>query len=167
MFSGAQNFMLTGHTLQNITYAAPTEPSNYRTFPLGDLDLQRKIWLDNGTAVVSRHRRPSVRRVHSATLGGQSVTVAIYQGDGATEEWREYMQKHCLFRHPSLIQIYGTASSSGIHATIFHGDLIPVEHGMAHYKSFPCLTVYIYACYARDFDEARNYFRQICGGFRV
>ncbi|KAJ7669918.1 hypothetical protein DFH06DRAFT_1468663 [Mycena polygramma] len=56
MFSGAQNFMLTGHTFQNITYRAPTEPSDYRTFPLGDIDLLREICLADDTGVVQRRK---------------------------------------------------------------------------------------------------------------
>ncbi|KAJ7669921.1 hypothetical protein DFH06DRAFT_1372340, partial [Mycena polygramma] len=85
----------------------------------------------------------------------------MYQGDGADEEWREYMAKHSSLRHPNIIQIYGAASSGGIHATLFHGDLIPFEHWLDPYKSFPCVTVYMYAYYALEFDEANNYFYQI------
>ncbi|KAJ7669923.1 hypothetical protein DFH06DRAFT_158545 [Mycena polygramma] len=160
MFSGAQNFMLTGHTLQNITYAAPFEPSNYRTFPLGDIDLLREICLADDTGVVQR-RKGSNRRIYSARLGERSVTVAMYQGDGVDEEWREYMAKHTSLRHPNIIQIYGAASSSGIHATIFHGDLIPLEHWLDPYKCFPCVIVFLHAYYGREFD----YIRLIAGGF--
>ncbi|KAJ7669917.1 hypothetical protein DFH06DRAFT_158394 [Mycena polygramma] len=161
MFSGAQNFMLTGHTFQNITYAAPTEPADYRTFPLGDIDLQREICLDNDTGVVSRRQREGDRRLYSAKVNGQTFTVALYQGHGATEKWRKEIGTYMSLRHPNIIQIYGAASSNGIHATIFHGDLIPFEHWMDLYKSFPCLIVYMYTYYALEFDEANNYFYQI------
>ncbi|KAJ7642421.1 hypothetical protein DFH06DRAFT_1475230 [Mycena polygramma] len=163
LFSGAQNFVATGHTFQNITYAAPAEPSDFRTFPLGDIDLQREICLDNDTGVVWR-RGGSNRRLYSARIGERSVTVAMYQGDGADEEWREYMAKHTSLRHPNIIQIYGVASSGGIHATLFHGDLIPFEHWLDPYKSSPCVTIYMYAYYGREFDEADNYLHQFGRG---
>ncbi|KAJ7618875.1 hypothetical protein DFH06DRAFT_85388 [Mycena polygramma] len=159
LFSGAQNFTATGHTFQNITYAALTEPSNYRTFPPGDIDLQREICLDNDTGVVWR-LGGSNRRLYSARIGERSVTVAMYQGDGADEEWREYNAKHSPLRHPNIIQIYGTASSGGLHATVFHGDLIPFERWLDPYKCFPCVIVFLHAYYAQDFYAA-NYFSQI------
>ncbi|KAJ7669875.1 hypothetical protein DFH06DRAFT_157473 [Mycena polygramma] len=162
MFSGAQNFMLTGHTLQNITYAAPIEPSNYRTFPLGDIDLLREICLADDTGVVQR-RKGSNRRLYSARLGERSVTVAMYQGDGADKEWREYMVKHTSLRHPNIMQIYGAASSGGLHAAVLHGDLIPFERWLDPYKCFPCVIVFLHAYYGREFYEARDYFNQICG----
>ncbi|KAJ7669893.1 hypothetical protein DFH06DRAFT_1468648 [Mycena polygramma] len=162
MFSGAQNFMLTGHTLQNITHAAPVEPSDFRTFPLGDIDLQREIRLNGDSGVVWRRGGPN-RRLYSARLGERSVTVAMYQGDGADEEWREYMAKHTSLRHSNIIQIYGAASSSGIHATIFHGDLIPFKQWLDPHKSFPCVIVFLHAYYGWEFDEAKDYFAQIGG----
>ncbi|KAJ7669885.1 hypothetical protein DFH06DRAFT_1372259 [Mycena polygramma] len=161
MFSGAQNFMLTGHTFQNITYAAPTEPADYRTFALGDIDLQREICLDNDTGVVSRRQREGGRRLYSAKVNGQTFTVALYQGDGATEKWRKEIGTYMSLRHPNIIQIYGAASSSGIHATIFHGDLIPFEQWLDPYKSFPCVIVFLYAYYTREFDDADKYFGKL------
>ncbi|KAJ7669888.1 hypothetical protein DFH06DRAFT_1468646, partial [Mycena polygramma] len=164
MFSGAQNFMLTGHTFQNITYAAPTEPADYRTFPLGDIDLQREICLDNDTGVVSRRQREGDRRLYSAKVNGQTFTVALYRGDGAREKWRKEIGTYMSLRHPNIIQLYGAASSSGIHATIFHGDLVPLEHWLDTYKSLPCVIIFLHAFCGREFFEANSYFYQIGRG---
>jgi hypothetical protein len=54
--------------------------------PLGDIDLQREIRLDNHTGLVDHQRkRPRVRRLYTAKIDGQmsDLTVAIYQGEGA------------------------------------------------------------------------------------
>ncbi|KAJ7677085.1 hypothetical protein DFH06DRAFT_1169735 [Mycena polygramma] len=143
MFSGAQNFTVTGHTLQNNIYAAPSVPPDYRMIPLGDLDLQREICLHQGTGVVHR-RRHAQRRVYSAKLQGQTFTVAMYRGDGAAEKWQREIGKYMSLRHPNIMQIYGAASWSDMHATVFHGDLIPLQDFLNIYKDLPCLTVYIY-----------------------
>ena len=54
---------------------------------MGNINLQHEIHLDNDSGVVN------IRRVHSAKIdhGRSSVTVAIYQGDGAEEV-------HCVMR---------------------------------------------------------------------
>ncbi|KAJ7618873.1 hypothetical protein DFH06DRAFT_85339 [Mycena polygramma] len=65
----------------------------------------------------------------------------MYQGNGAAE-WRQEIGAYMSLRHPNIIQIYGTASSS---------DLIPFEHWLDPYKPFPCLTVYIYSYYHRQY----------------
>ncbi|KAJ7623827.1 hypothetical protein B0H17DRAFT_1289410 [Mycena rosella] len=48
------------------------------------------------------------------------MTVAIYEGDNAEENWREAISRHSNFRHPNIIQLFGTARSSKIHAAIFY-----------------------------------------------
>ncbi|KAJ6566371.1 hypothetical protein B0H19DRAFT_1232588 [Mycena capillaripes] len=121
---------------------------------LWDIDLQHEICLDSSTGVVDWHRsQPSVRRMYSAKIGGQSTTVAMYQGYGAEE-----------VLHPKIIQICGAASSRSIGATIFHDgeplfylnilsrdlilelDLIPFEQYVNFYRHSHFSTIYIYAC---------------------
>ncbi|KAJ7669927.1 hypothetical protein DFH06DRAFT_1179536 [Mycena polygramma] len=96
----------------------------------------------------------------------------MYQGNGADEEWREYMAKHTSLRHPNIIQIYGAASSGGLHATIFHSDLIPFEQWLNPYKCVPCVIVFLYAYYGREFDVRKfNFiaptFNSVSGGIRL
>jgi hypothetical protein len=55
---------------------------------LRDIDLQQEIRLERHSGVVDRqHDRQGVRRMYSAKIEGRdsSVTVAVYQGDGAEE----------------------------------------------------------------------------------
>ncbi|KAJ7261432.1 hypothetical protein C8J57DRAFT_1513960 [Mycena rebaudengoi] len=62
--------------------------------------------------------------------GRQSdMTVAIYQGENAEENWRRELAKYSGIRHPNFIQLYGTVSSPGLHAIIFHdGSVSSVIH---------------------------------------
>ncbi|KAJ7614250.1 hypothetical protein DFH06DRAFT_1307591 [Mycena polygramma] len=88
MFSGAHNFTITGQpVLNNITkkYTLAPAPSDFRMFPLGDIDLHREIRLANDAGVVLRPRKSGDRRLYSAKVNSQNVTVAMYQGDGAAE----------------------------------------------------------------------------------
>ncbi|KAF7337138.1 hypothetical protein MVEN_02151800 [Mycena venus] len=143
----------------NVTFtAAPTAPSGFRRIPLGDINLLHEICVDYDTGVVDRHERMQVRRrVYSAQVQGQSVTAVFYQGDGAEEEWRRDLEKHRSLWHPNIIQIYGTASSHGINATLYHDDLIPFQHFLDLYRHSPMMAVYIHACSIADFNAAHNY----------
>jgi hypothetical protein len=110
MFSGSQHFVVTGGIFHNITknYVNINAPTvfpgmfesfrpiqgksnnmiDFRTIPLGDINLQAEIDLNRGSRVVDRTRdRGSVRRVYSARVMGLegNMTVAMYQGDGAEE----------------------------------------------------------------------------------
>ncbi|KAJ7037135.1 hypothetical protein C8F04DRAFT_1393869 [Mycena alexandri] len=100
--------------------------------PLGDIDLQRQIRvdeirLDQNSRVISRQQHGCVWRVYSAKVEGRKsdMTVAVYKGETAEEEWRRDFAKYMTVRHPHILQVCGTATSGGIHATLFHGDLIP------------------------------------------
>ncbi|KAF7374220.1 hypothetical protein MSAN_00304400 [Mycena sanguinolenta] len=76
--------ILSARTVKNYS-ATPAVPSGFRTIPLGDIDLQQEIHSDRCTGVVS------LRKLHSAkVLVGRErldVTVALYQGDGAEQDW--------------------------------------------------------------------------------
>ncbi|KAJ7677025.1 hypothetical protein DFH06DRAFT_617144 [Mycena polygramma] len=48
-----------------------------------------------------------------------------------------------------------------MHATVFHGDLIPLEDFLYTYKDFPCLTVYIYSHCYKQHQEAAYYLHSI------
>jgi hypothetical protein len=103
MFTGSQNFTVTGHTFNNITnYHTTSAPSgelplysailnnrfwvDFRMIPLGDIDLQHEIQVARGV-VGRRGGRGCVRRVYSAKVEGtkSDFTVAMYQGNGAEE----------------------------------------------------------------------------------
>ncbi|KAJ6555792.1 hypothetical protein B0H19DRAFT_1376833 [Mycena capillaripes] len=159
MFSGAQNLTVTGQTLTNntINYTTPAVPSDFRMVPLGDIDLQREISVSGMGVVDRQYERQGVRRLYSARLGGQNTTVAIYQGPGAEEKWRKDIAKYMSVRHPNLVQIRGVANHGGLHATLFHDDLIPFKHFVDLQPShFSKVYTYTYCC--NDFEAANNHF---------
>ncbi|KAJ7168906.1 hypothetical protein C8R46DRAFT_1092837 [Mycena filopes] len=121
-----------------------------------DIDLQHEIG-DSGV-LRRRHGRNSVRRVYSAKVEGRTsnVTVAVYQGDGADEEWRRDIAKYMAIRHPNILQICGRASTGSIHATLFCGDLVPFKQFVAGYS--PVMTVYLYAIYHGEWAQVEDYF---------
>ncbi|KAJ6555766.1 hypothetical protein B0H19DRAFT_136069 [Mycena capillaripes] len=124
--------------------------------PLGDIDLQREISISSTGVIDRQYERQGVRRVYSAKLGGQNTTVVIYQGPGAKEEWEQDIAKYMSVRHPNLVQIRGVANYGGLHATLFHDDLIPLKHFVdlqpSHFSK-----VYTYAYCCDDFRDARGY----------
>ncbi|KAJ6464549.1 hypothetical protein C8R45DRAFT_501747 [Mycena sanguinolenta] len=88
--------------------------SPFRTILLGDLDLVKCL---DGQSGVGRRRnqRAGVRRMYSANLvvreSERKVTVAIYQGNGAEEEWRRDYAAYESIRHPNILQLYGVVNS--------------------------------------------------------
>ncbi|KAJ7046309.1 hypothetical protein C8F04DRAFT_1063920 [Mycena alexandri] len=166
-FARSRGFTINSSVLNNFAgYAAtPGVPPDVRTITMGDIDLQRQLrpdelrFDDNASVVGHERRRGCVRRVYSAKLEGHNsdMTVAVYDGDTAKQEWHRDIAKHTRMRHPNILQIYGIASANGVHAALFHGDLIPYKHFLNLYKHSPVLTVYIVASTAAQFWEAAEY----------
>ncbi|KAF7351731.1 hypothetical protein MSAN_01606300 [Mycena sanguinolenta] len=69
------------------------------------------------------HTRPDFPRIPF----GKPMTVALYEGYNAKEKWKRDLSRHLNVRHPNILQIYATASASGIYATVSHGDLVPFD----------------------------------------
>ncbi|KAJ7827424.1 hypothetical protein B0H13DRAFT_878918 [Mycena leptocephala] len=166
IFSGSHHFTVAGGTFNNITKnysSAPTVPSDFRMIPLGDIDIQHEIRLNKfeGSSVVGRRgERAYVRRVYSARIDGKNAptTVAMYQGPGAEEEWQQDIAKYMSVRHPNIVQMFGAASSGGVHATFFHGDLIPYHHFVGLHRHSPVLTVFIQGFCIAEFSGLQEYF---------
>ncbi|KAF7369652.1 hypothetical protein MVEN_00296200 [Mycena venus] len=132
---------------------------------LGDIDLQAEICINYGTSVLNFQRKGAcVRRVYSAKVEGRKsgVTAVLYQGNGAEEEWRRDFEKYSSLRHPNIVQIYGTVIAGDIHATLFHGDLIPFEQFLDLYRHSPCVQVLIFAHCSLEFHAASKYVYSVC-----
>ncbi|KAF7374257.1 hypothetical protein MSAN_00308600 [Mycena sanguinolenta] len=159
--------IITGGTV-NKNYSAATVPSGFRTIPLGDIDLQREIQLERCSGVAS------LRRLYSAKIRREKSnrTIAVYDGDGAGQEWRHdiarYMAiRHVLLVHPNIVQLYGTASCGNMRGAVFNDDLIPLQQFLDLYQHSHFSTVYIYAymvymCYPHfldiEFTAVTDYF---------
>ncbi|KAJ7501797.1 hypothetical protein B0H11DRAFT_688298 [Mycena galericulata] len=129
---------------------------------MGDIDLMKEIRLHEDSGVASRKRAGQVRRIYSARVNGgkANMTVSLYEGKNAEKQWREDIEEYISFRHPNFLQLYGISSSHGIHAAVFHDDLIPVKHIMEMYSS-PVATVYLWGYLDEEFRNARDYFYTI------
>ncbi|KAJ7111778.1 hypothetical protein C8R44DRAFT_711334 [Mycena epipterygia] len=169
-FPRAQNFVVAGGVFKskvtnNIHQPVPSSPSDFRRIPLGDIDLHHEILLDYESGVVDRSRgRACFRRMYSAKIDGRKskMTVAVYQGDNAEEEWREAISKYSWLRHPNFVQLYGVTSTPGLYAAIIHDDLIPYDEFLDLYRHSPILTVYIWASCQNEFRDAYYHCWLVC-----
>ncbi|KAK7006268.1 hypothetical protein R3P38DRAFT_1705211 [Favolaschia claudopus] len=165
IFPNSQNFNVTGGTFIGNYMARPIPPCDFRRLPLGDIYLHRELHVIEQPAhvhsVVELHRRDKIRRVYSAQIEGKNakVTVAVYQGDGAEEEWKKYIGKYMAARHPNVIQLFGTSESDEIRAMVFHDDVIPFREFLDLYSQAPMLTVYIYGYINTQYRAVQTYFR--------
>ncbi|KAJ7107475.1 hypothetical protein C8R44DRAFT_857994 [Mycena epipterygia] len=125
-FPRSKNCSISGGTFTSVTNhntTVTTVPSDFRRIPWGEVDLRREIHLNNRSGVVHRQRgRAMVHRMYSAKIDGREgeMTVSVYEGETAEEEWRQEISKYSRLRHPNVVQIFGAASSSDIHAVVFH-----------------------------------------------
>ncbi|KAJ6456751.1 hypothetical protein C8R45DRAFT_1082084, partial [Mycena sanguinolenta] len=146
-------------------FASPeTTPSDFLRIPLGNIDLRSEIEVNAATGVVRRHReRKRARRMYSARVVGHNepMTVALYQGDNAEEEWKRDISHHSGLRHPHILQIYASASSPGIHATVFHDDLVLFSRFLDSYRDSVVLGAYILWSTISDFWNAHDYCERI------
>ncbi|KAJ7461442.1 hypothetical protein FB451DRAFT_1404676 [Mycena latifolia] len=148
-FPQAQHFVVAGgqfKSITNITHVASTLSSDFRMIPLGDLNLHNEIRLDSGVAYRRWNSTRSVRRMYSARIHGSKapMTVALYESENAEEEWRQDVSRYSCLRHPNILQLFGTINSSGIHAAIFHDELILAKKVMEKYRGSHLPAVYLW-----------------------
>ncbi|KAF7353492.1 hypothetical protein MSAN_01538800 [Mycena sanguinolenta] len=111
-----------------LNFYAPTQEdqSEFRTIRLGDINLRKEISREYQYGIVDFQNRPSrktvVRRVYSGEIRGDPgpITVAMYEGDRAEEEWRQHLAKYAAIRHPYIMQLYGLVSTGALRAMVFH-----------------------------------------------
>ncbi|KAJ6550006.1 hypothetical protein B0H19DRAFT_1264870 [Mycena capillaripes] len=148
-FPQAKDFVVTGGRFESITHIhhAPLPSPDFRAIPLGDLYLSRQLGI-----VHRRYGSGSVRRMYSSEIRGSNALVVaiLYEGDGAKEHWRAEISRYSRLRHPNIVQLLGIVSS-GLHAAIFHDDLMPYEELLQKYSNSHFLTVDLWACMETEF----------------
>ncbi|KAJ7847780.1 hypothetical protein B0H13DRAFT_2405532 [Mycena leptocephala] len=162
LFPGAHNFTISGgHFTSNFTQ--PT-PSGFRQIPLGDVDLRNEICLDDSDLVHIRKKPSSARRMYSAHIDGKAsnMTVVLYQGNGAEEEWKRDFVQCARLRHPNFVQPYATVASCGLYATIFHDELVPFQKYMDEPRSM-LSTVHLYSYFEHESSNAVDYCSSVFG----
>ncbi|KAJ7055806.1 hypothetical protein C8F01DRAFT_1318587 [Mycena amicta] len=170
-FSNSKQFTITGGTFtgaQVVTnhfhYGATSSvdgASDFRRIPFGEIDLQHEILVDDQPVSVYRRREHGcVRRVYSARVEGRKrdMTVTMFQGRNAEEEWHQTVLQHSALRHPNIIQLYGISSSSGMHTAIYHDGLIPFESYLNPYRHSHFLLLDLWKYFLKEQREAASYF---------
>ncbi|KAJ7104879.1 hypothetical protein C8R44DRAFT_886905 [Mycena epipterygia] len=163
--TNCQNFTIADSHFTNVIHCAPAILSDFRTIPLGDLDLRNEIRLDDSGVAGRHHGVRRVRRMYTARIEGKQsgMTAAIYEGEHAEESfaktWRHELSKYSGFRHPNFVQLYGTVNSGGLYATIFHDDLVPAQQFLEEHRHSVISTVYLYHCFNTELSDANEYFR--------
>ncbi|KAJ7854446.1 hypothetical protein B0H13DRAFT_2081196 [Mycena leptocephala] len=166
-FPSARHFVVSGGEFTSVitNYISNPVPtvSEFHSIQLGDLDLWHEIWLDHGSGVVNRLPRTCLRKIYAARIGGRAaaMTAAVYEGPTAEEEWRKDLTKYYGLRHPNVIQVYGTINSGGLHATIFYGDLIPIQHFFQLYRESAISTAYLHGYFSVAFIDAAAYIQSV------
>ncbi|KAJ7607733.1 hypothetical protein FB45DRAFT_394117 [Roridomyces roridus] len=127
-----------------------TALSDYRRIRRGDIDLRREIFVNTRSAEVHRmDHRTNARRMYSAKIHGieSERAVVVYRGENAEQEWREYIERHSRAWHPTILQIFGLASFSGVHAVVAHDDLLSYDDFLELRHPSPVMIVYLHACW--------------------
>ncbi|KAJ7884237.1 hypothetical protein B0H13DRAFT_2343801 [Mycena leptocephala] len=164
-FPRSRNLAITGGVFtSNVTHIHNSTPPG----PVGDLNLRHEIGMDSGSDTVFwRNGRGSVRKMYSARIQGcdSPMTVAVYLGDTAEEEWWEDIVKYQRLRHPHIVQLFGTVKSSGLHAAVYHDDLVLASQMIKRYRvSLSPLRVVIFCLSMEaEFTKANDYLLSVLG----
>ncbi|KAJ7610503.1 hypothetical protein FB45DRAFT_1038070 [Roridomyces roridus] len=110
---------------------------------------------------------PLCRRTYSARINGREsdMTVAVYQGQNAEEEWRRDVRRYSGVRHPNFLQVYGISGTSSLYATVFHDDLIPLTEIYLSCKHSVLATAYLDAYFGVALGDAETHINSISGMF--
>ncbi|KAF7358262.1 hypothetical protein MVEN_00875300 [Mycena venus] len=178
-FSHAKHFTVSGGTFTMIDEAAPKDHSgnlnaqydrnlpldvDFRTIPLGDLNLLHELTLDGRSGVVDRRRgRAPTRRMYTVRIPGLQpvMMAALLQGEAAEEQWRATISRYSILRHPNLLQLYGIASTGRLHATVFHEDVVPYMDFGRKYCTSHFSEVFFWACIQGHLREACRYISSV------
>ncbi|KAF7330734.1 hypothetical protein MSAN_02446000 [Mycena sanguinolenta] len=140
------------------------EASAFRTIRLGDLNLVKEFKEMRSSpqwSVVGRQTpRATVRRVYKAKLEGREsghITVAMYEGDGAEEEWNQDLANYESIRHPNIMQLYGLVRTKKLYAMVYHDELIPYAQFFRRFQHSPILSTYFIGYCNTEFAEATKY----------
>ncbi|KAJ6549635.1 hypothetical protein B0H10DRAFT_2128321, partial [Mycena sp. CBHHK59/15] len=124
------------------------------------IDLRREIQVEHDSGVVRQHHAMnSAKRMYLARIDKCSLdmTIAVYQGQHAEEDWQRDLNQYSGIRHPNFLQIYGAVQSSGLHAVVFYDDLVPLSEMYESYRNSSILYVYLRACVIRDFNVGSQF----------
>ncbi|KAF7353167.1 hypothetical protein MSAN_01504200 [Mycena sanguinolenta] len=156
----------TSNVTNNIYNLSPEQSSDFKTIRLGDLKLVRDVRLSHESSTVHRlSRGVGVRRIYHAEIRRNPglVTVAMYQGDGAEEEWRQHVAKYESIRHPNIVQLYGLVSTKGLYAMSY---ILVLTQPIIKAREFWEAINYMYDVFrkpSKDYDNSSVWIRPSTG----
>ncbi|KAJ7017089.1 hypothetical protein C8F04DRAFT_1157758 [Mycena alexandri] len=156
IFSGSQHFVVAGGTFNNITsyIPVPAVPSDIRMIPMGDIDLQQQLQMNKESGVISwKGERRHARRVYSAKIDGRTSNMTVRATKLKRCEWTRDIALYMSLRHSNILQLWGGASAGNVHATVFHGDLVPFKQFAARYDHSPIMAIYTRAYYISEWKQ--------------
>ncbi|KAF7373705.1 hypothetical protein MSAN_00581500 [Mycena sanguinolenta] len=161
-FPNATAFTINGGVFTcNVTNNVYDEQfPEFRRIPLGDIKLGKEFKNVVCSGILDRQNRVAgVRRIYSAKIcpNPAPVTVAMYQGRAAEEEWHQHLAKYKAIRHPNVMQLYGLVRSPSVHAMVFYNEMIPYWQFLTSFQHSPILYTYFIGYCTTEFDEAINY----------
>ncbi|KAF8215563.1 hypothetical protein K438DRAFT_2007919 [Mycena galopus ATCC 62051] len=166
-FPRSHDFVVSGGNFTSVYnhLVAPGPSADFRTIPLGDLDLQNEI---NGPGTVSRrHGTDARRKMYSVKIWQSSsdrmTSAAMYTGKDAEQNWERDLAVYSGIRHPNFLQVHGLVNAHGIYATVFHDDLMPLAGLFSFYAGSLITTTYLHWYIYREFWDAADYFTGISG----
>ncbi|KAJ7651325.1 hypothetical protein FB45DRAFT_34692 [Roridomyces roridus] len=171
-FPASQHLTVHGGTFASNVYIheAPMNSTidDYRRLTRSDIDLRREILLDDQCAHFHRPDcKNALRRMYSAKIHGveSERAVSVYHGANSEAEWREYVARHSRIWHPTVLQIFGLASFSGVHAVVAHDDMLLIDDFIDLHHLSHSMTVYMHVCWT-DYDDYLQYRQEMGLGFR-
>ncbi|KAK7063366.1 hypothetical protein R3P38DRAFT_480 [Favolaschia claudopus] len=179
LFSNASNFNVNGGTFIAMAGENETKFENFPRIPLGHIVLGKNL----GIVKQLRQGGGAVRRVHSAKMFGERspMTVVIYEGHDAQEDWHEYIAPHLRLRHENVFQLFATCANSGMCAAVFHGGVvqffsqifaadvclsfhlehIPIRQAREGYRLSPTHLIYFHQFLSSEFYTHAGYIAHI------
>ncbi|KAF7291421.1 Ribosomal-L28e domain-containing protein [Mycena indigotica] len=170
IFSHAQNFTVNGGSFNAVStsyrlhFSAPEanaeDEDDYRRIRWGDIDLRhlrlRSTPSSDGKLV--SYTPKASRSMYAAKIYGSTsdMSVAVYEGDEAQQEWLRAITQHASFHHPGFLQLFAVASRRGIYAAVFHDDLIPPEQMFQETSTLA--TMYYQSYVAESLGALAHYF---------
>ncbi|KAJ6464440.1 hypothetical protein C8R45DRAFT_1107339 [Mycena sanguinolenta] len=160
--------VFTSNVTKNVYSLPPEQSAEFQTIRLGDMKLVKEVRLSPQSGVVGRQiQGAGVRRIFHAEIRRDpgTVTVAMYQGGGAEEKWRQHVANYKSIRHPRIMQPYGLVITEGLYAIVFHDELIPYGQFLRYFQHSLILSTYILGycpiIEATEFEEAANYIADV------
>ncbi|KAK7006280.1 hypothetical protein R3P38DRAFT_1705584 [Favolaschia claudopus] len=159
----------TVHVNGNLNYSRDETSmvdSNFRRIPWGDVELQRRVYVDDPRLdPFPRQLRQErcARIVRSARIDGREFTVANYEGHSAEKNWKQDVERYMNIRHENILQMYGTVCWRNVRAAVFHGDFIPYQDFLTSYAHCAMSTCFIYTYINKEFKDTKTYFESTLG----